>query len=526
MGIPSRRFGLLLGAILLIGAAVRVPGVFWPRGAGPEGKPASYHPDEQRFIRAAATLQSTPAWGYVPGMKCHLFVVKKTVQALTGRTPDLILSIRIVSILYGLLTILLLAFLVREAAGRDPPALFAAALLSLAPLHGTYSHIGTADVASLFWFLLALFLARRYAADRSADTWTLLAAATGACLSIKFAVPVLLPIVSLLLTDPKRGRRALQGALAGAGAFALLTLFIYRPHDFLRFLNMLAVDNVNVQEAKSAWTHLARYGNTIFPALGVPGALLALGGTALLLFETPGRARARLRGTDFPGAARAILVDPNVLWLAPFLLHLLLALRIGVHAPRHILPLLVPLCAAGGVAADRLTRREGARRRIASVFLAIAGVYLAGNAVAWEVWYLEDIRADAARWLEENRRPGETATAFVGFSRLRGAVSVAGGEETTSRPSSDWFVTCDLEYDRYFRYDDASRIFHAWGGQSRLDFYRELFDGRTEYREAKEFHARNWSPEQALVSRGIFEHLGKTVPRRCVIYRREDPAGG
>jgi len=458
----------------------------------------------------------------VAGLKCHLFLVMKGAEMITGRTPDPVLSLRLISLVYGVLSLLPFAFAVRAITGRGPPALLAAALLAFAPLHQTYSHIGTPDLPALFWFLLALFLAHRYARDRSPETWFLLAGAAGACLALKFTVPVLLPLALLLVTDRKPVRRAVEAALALCGAFALFSLFIYRPQDFLRFLHMLAYDNLHVAEAHSLGLHLKRYGLAVVPALGAPAALLGTAGAVLVLRGAPGRIRRRLAGRKTAERARILLADPLVVWTAPFLLYTVLSLRLGVHAVRHVLVPLVLLCAAGGIAAERLLRGTGARRRAGAALLAAAAVYLAGNAAAWEMWYLKDVRGEAARWLEENRRPGETASAFVRFSRVRGTTEVEGGEETTARPSTDWLVACDLEYGRYFRRDDPSEIYHPWGGRARFDFYRDLFAGRTPYREAKAFPARAWSPEQALILRGVFEHLGNTVPRRCVGFRRRE----
>lgn len=83
-----------------------------------------------------------------------------------------------------------------------------------------------------------------------------------------------------------------------------------------------------------------------------------------------------------------------------------------------------------------------------------------------------------------------------------------------------YFITCDLEYNRYFQGADADNIFHSYGGQERLDFYRDLFSDRLDYKIVYDRVREPDSLELGLVNKGILRELGTFTPNRCLVFKR------
>jgi len=61
-------------------------------------------------------------------------------------------------VVYGVLTALLLYFVVYRLSGKRPAALASSALFALCSLSVTNSHFAVADAASCFWILLTCYL--------------------------------------------------------------------------------------------------------------------------------------------------------------------------------------------------------------------------------------------------------------------------------------------------------------------------------------------------------------------------------
>ena len=82
-----------------------------------------------------------------------------------------------------------------------------------------------------------------------------------------------------------------------------------------------------------------------------------------------------------------------------------------------------------------------------------------------------------------------------------------------------YFITCNLEFDRYFTSKDADDIYHAYGGQDRLDFYLDLFAGRLDYELILDLIREPGSLELGLAEKGILRHVAYFIPDRYRIFK-------
>jgi hypothetical protein len=67
------------------------------------------------------------------------------------------------------------------------------------------------------------------------------------------------------------------------------------------------------------------------------------------------------------------------------------------------------------------------------------------------------------------------------------------------------------------RQADAGALFHAKGGQARLDFFRDFLLRGDRQRVVAYFTQRRWTPEQALIARGVLPSLQTFVPSVCIV---------
>ncbi len=156
----------LLGAIV-VGLLVRIPGIFW--GSNFPEVWGFHHIDEYSHWVIAENLidPRTPLrWShpYPSGMAAHASVPLTIYRALTGQlyasAPDMVtivLTGRVIAVLYGVATILVV-FCISRALFKDTrPGLVAAWIMALGGLHVSQSHFFLADVPTLFWFLLGSY---------------------------------------------------------------------------------------------------------------------------------------------------------------------------------------------------------------------------------------------------------------------------------------------------------------------------------------------------------------------------------
>ena len=234
----STSFRRSLFALFLASLAIRLFGLNWDGGHW-------FHPDERRIAEAVQQVSLQPlrldpkffAYGSFP------FYVTRAAQGLVSTVrPALhdyagsILVGRVVSAVWGALTVVLLALLARRLYGAKT-GLFAGLLLATSVLHLQNSHFATNDVALTFLVLLALALLVR-AGDSGADREFGLAGLTiGLAAATKIsALPLFLPLL-VAVTARRPGEQAGRKLrfLALASGAAALGFALGEPYALLDF---------------------------------------------------------------------------------------------------------------------------------------------------------------------------------------------------------------------------------------------------------------------------------------------------
>jgi hypothetical protein len=136
--------------------------------------------------------------------------------------------------------------------------------------------------------------------------------------------------------------------------------------------------------------------------------------------------------------------------------------------------------------------------------------------------FRDDVRNGLAAWVMTQRESGKRVFTLSNYSHVTGTELVMSEHDLAS---ADVFVSCNNEFERYFISKQASEIFHAYGGQSRVDFYRDLFAGLSEFQMTIDLQRQEPNtPEIWLSHLGLLRPLDAAlapfVSKRCVGFER------
>ena len=368
-------WGVLL-FLVLMGLALRAPGINWGRGlAGVHVPYVQIHPDEPRFVEIARGLHEGTVFrkSYVMGFstpqRLALLSAKKSLS-----DEHLVRIARVVSLLSGLALIVVIYFFTARWTGSLPVALITSGLVTLNTWCVTQSVYGTADMTyTMLLYLFGGLVMRGF--DRSSGLVLLGAAAVaGAAMSVKFGV-ILLPSL-FLLGHGVRARRFLWG-----GAFigvAILSFFGFQGFAFdLEVVRSIwtsfSRENVHGFE-HSLWMNVPVYAMQIVRICGIPAVCLALLGLYSFRFTKV--------------VARK---GPLVAFL-PLILHGVGLFCISLPFPRHLLPLIpfALMLAATGT-------WHCARARVLLIPLLCVWSMVLTLTDAKALW--SDARGDTMRWI-------------------------------------------------------------------------------------------------------------------------------
>ena len=519
MTIGPRTYAVLLCAIVLAGTAIRALGVTWLTDAAPY-LGYSFHPDDMRFIRAARDFRNFEMSGYPLGMSTHLFVIMQAAQRLFGLTLDASIVLRVVTLFYGALTIWLTAAIARSWQWSRGVALLAAAFLAVAPLHILNSNFGTADVAANFYFYLTLWLGWWYVKNRQPIFFVLFAASLGAVIATKLYLSLAVPVLLVVWLSDSRFEKALTGALVTAGSFSIFSFFNYSPFDLSALRYMLTVDNLRVVAGYTPQGQALHYGLETITALGIGVWIFFAIGIVVWLTKQKPIIAAAVHDNGWAGLARNWLQAPGIVFWSGLLVHAFLLLSAQLHAPRNMLVFVPIFCLVAAIGITETVRLMRMPRAAVAALLVVLFVYQTYNAIGLERLYREDPRNALAAWLAEAPGAKDQIGTFSDYSRVRGAHRIRGEASEESRINTRYFVTCDLEFARYFKGTDASKIHHAFGGQKRLDLYQGLFADRLPFKKVFEVKQAPLSLEQRLIEKGYLRDIETFTPRHCVVFER------
>jgi 4-amino-4-deoxy-L-arabinose transferase-like glycosyltransferase len=182
---------LLLGALLAVGAALRLPNL--------ASMPYVVHGDEAscalealRWLHGEVHTLLSTGWYGLPVLG---YGISALVMHFAG---DDLFGLRLSSVIVGLLSLIVLYLLAREFAGRRV-AFVATALLAVSHLHIQFSRSGIHYIHALFAVELTLWLLVRALRDRSAVAAVLAATAMSVSAQVYFSARLVFVIVPLFI---------------------------------------------------------------------------------------------------------------------------------------------------------------------------------------------------------------------------------------------------------------------------------------------------------------------------------------
>lgn len=414
-GLARARTGLAVGAVLLLALAVRAPGFFWGCSDGvpqtnkrytpdvvyrPSTNEAvfarhftTFHPDEPNHAAWASDILNRrvkPDAFYPQGLAFQISVPGRLLR--DWNDGDALLWIgRALSILYGVMTVLLVFAIVRQVTGNRAAALAAALMMSLAGLHVTQSHYATAESANTFYLYATIYAAWR-AVRGSSWRWCAAAAVlAGLHLSIKLQGVALIPVVGALILSRARPGLWVACLLLVPAAFYAGSGGAYGWTQLLATQRNLVGDNLNVIPGRNPLLNPLVYAVQLVPAAGLLSFAAAAAGLAAL-------ARAARRR----GLKRTLRSRPALLIGAPLAVLALLLGALDIPFPRQITPLLPGFIILGALGFAVAGWTEKWRGRRVGVVLALYLVYQLAYVANTEYYYLRDPRLAAGRWIREN----------------------------------------------------------------------------------------------------------------------------
>jgi 4-amino-4-deoxy-L-arabinose transferase-like glycosyltransferase len=404
--------GLLLATILLVALGLRV----WGSGFG---LPAYtlYHPDEHALVDRAAQILWTGDWNLhrfnYPPLYAYLQVGGYTAYFLWGAahgTWDQIMPFtlpnyyhigRLMTGLFGILTILLVYLIGREIRGRRT-GLLAAALLGGCYLHVIHSHYATFDVMVGFLVALTLLFSELIRARREAKWYFLAGLCAGLAGATKYngVVVIVLPLLAHILATPWGEWGWLNGHLMLAMGGFLLGFLGGNPFalgnlpDFLNDLATVLSHYGTEQpgfEGQGNWRWYIHVFITSADALWVGAGVLGLGSIIWREWKK------------------------GLLLIAFPLVYFLMISRFVVRFERNLVPLLPFLALGGGWLLDGLSSwlayRLKRTKALSHGLAAIGVVFILALPVSASISLdraisYTDLREIAGRWVEDNIESG------------------------------------------------------------------------------------------------------------------------
>ncbi len=513
-------------AALLVGALVRLPGVFWGFNWPGASGFAGHHPDEWSHVVNAEVVMNPrepPRYDHPYPMALGAIVgapllFGSIVKGHFGATrPDArwtILAGRLVVVLFALGSILVVYLIGRDVLGDARVGIAAAWLLALGGLHVTQSHFFLSDVPVTTLLLLSLWLLWRDAMAPPADRGEWLrwgAFSTGVAFALKlffFSIPTLGLVI--LLRGP-RIRRLLHAAVFGvAGMFVAMLGF-----DNLKTLAAILGGGTNdpyvFGRTKGALLYLVELPD-IFSLPLLLLALLGMAGIARRAVRHPERFRV--------GVGLLLFAFP------PLLLLLFIIFKLD-HFPRHWVPLIAWAALAGGWMLIRAIDAMWKRRLAPALLLTPVFAWMLAFIVDTERLFIVEPRNAALRWVQANVAPGSSIywsrhSAPVGYVNLR----------WQDKGNPDILVIEMYDANNFisgidWKYSYPSNPIEVFDVESpeRLAAFQSLFKGTSTYREVQRFSEGYFMPERWLAMRFVGDRAARYVTE-LVLFRRVGSAAG
>jgi len=513
----------LFGA-LLVGLLARTPGIFW--GYNFPTKWVTHHVDEWTHIVNAETMinpQQPPRWNphpYPRGMAAHVAVPMMVFRALKGnlfeKTPSvqsIFITGRVISVLYGTVTILIV-FLLAGRLFRDPRvALLAAWIIALGGLHVSQSHFFLSDVSSIFWFLLGSYLLfLDFGKPNESDAVFLMAAA--ACFGVSFGLKLTifsLPTLALItLISRPRLIRSVQAATCFLAGFILVNFASYTPYDIARTFFKASGHPYQF----SWWSSLVLYLVELPSVVSFPIVLLFLGGSYFLV--------KKLSAIRADGRFLPIFI---IIIIPLFIYGVLIISRVS-HFPRHLI-LFIPWISMI-VAWSLVKIMDKARFKGLHPSLVIVPffVYLAIFVYDGEKVFIKEPRNEAANWLYQNVALGtDISWIYHGEDWVPGYNHVFFPDR-----GKPLVLVMEMLFSNHFlsgmglknSYPTDYRFIFDGRSQERVNAIQSLFKGTSEYEEVARFSEGYFMSEYLLVNNLLGDRSRNYVTEIVIFMKKAD----
>src|SRR3989338_4351857 len=272
----------LLSLILLLAFLVRIPGVFWGYHVFGEEN-IGFNPDEAiAWVSLSFTNFKTidVISNYVYGFPFQVALLAFPLKLFMDPSLAILIGIgRLVSLMYGLLTIILIYFIASKIFNKKT-GLFAALLLALSGLHVIFSHIGKPDSSNVFWIYFVFFFSYMYVKDKRLIYIILASIGAGFAAGIKFSVIQMISLIYIFFKSKKKITNLFLIIFIVAGSFALVNGFSYGFDNFLDSINFISC-NFNDREYNRL-LNIPLNTTYLFVGMGFAASLLFLYSTIIL----------------------------------------------------------------------------------------------------------------------------------------------------------------------------------------------------------------------------------------------------
>lgn len=368
--------------IILVGGFLRAPGLFWGLYSFPHLHPID---DELTFARISENFITSrfDSNGYPKGLSVQMGALTYISRKLFGSyLPNIypaylfILSGRLISFLYGLMTIILIYFFALKLTGDKKIALTSMLFLSLSGSHVAFSHVTLADVGLTFWIYASLFCSLIYMKKKKPLYLLLASLFTGFAAGMKIILVTLIPPVYLALKSKNKkfySLLILSGFITG---FTLINAFSYTPTNALNRYSDIINGNISTHTGVPRILNIPIILLQLIVSVGLPISLIGFYGTASIIKKLTTSKSTGLH--SYPTTCYVISL--------PILLHLLMATFVLEAAgSKQLLPVIPLLIIIAANAFSKIKNWQG-------VILTIVILYQLIAVVSYEYNFIKDPR--------------------------------------------------------------------------------------------------------------------------------------
>jgi len=273
------RIYLLL--IIILAIALRIPAIKWQYNLyGNESY--EFHPDErwQESNAKKILLGEKEKQAYVVGYSIQISSLQYILDKLDIEANTRILG-RLISLFYGITTVLLVYVLAMELTHNNTTSLIAAFFMATSGLHVTQSHYATTDVSGVFWIYAVIYLSILYVRRKDIKYLQISSLCAGIALATKLSYIVAIPLLFALIKSDKRIPNSLTVIFITLLSFTILN-YGHTLTDFGRTLGFFYEITNSIEEKNKLWNPII-YFLSLFSAVGMPVMLLCIYGLIVYL---------------------------------------------------------------------------------------------------------------------------------------------------------------------------------------------------------------------------------------------------